>query len=340
MSTPTPIHAAPTASWRSILLALAAAACFLPQVTPAGALAIGLVLAVAGLAPHDKRLGKWAKLLIQVGVVLMGLSMNLNELAKAGLVGVAFAAGTIVGTIAVGALVGRLLRCEDKLTALLSAGTAICGGSAIAAVGSVIAATQAQIAVAMGAVFLLNAIALYLFPFLGHAIGLTQDQFGTWAAVAIHDVSSVVGASTAFDRAYHTAGPWPDRALQVATAVKLTRTLWIAPVAVLMAWWFARRATDSAPAAGRRLNVPIPWFVLWFAVAAALGTYIPALAPAIKPTAWVAKHLMAVALLLIGCGLSVQAIMNVGWRAVTLAITLWVFISAAALVVVKLTIHE
>ena len=325
---------------RWALLALAAIACFTPWVTPAGALAIGLFLAVTGLAPADKRLGRWAKILIQVGVVLMGLSMNLGQLAQAGLVGVAFAAGTIVATLALGALVGRLLACEDKLTALLSAGTAICGGSAIAAVASVIAATQAQIAVAMGAVFLLNAVALYVFPWLGHAIGLTQDQFGTWAAVAIHDVSSVVGAATAFDHAYHTTGPWPDRALQVATAVKLSRTLWIAPVAVLMAWWFARRSATEPGAPAGKLRVPIPWFVLWFVVAAALGTYIPALQPALKPTAWAAKHLMALALLLIGCGLSIQAIASVGWRAVTLAITLWIFISAVALLIVKLTIHQ
>jgi uncharacterized integral membrane protein (TIGR00698 family) len=328
-------------AWRWGVLALGVGACLTPWVTVAGALGIGLCLAVLGLAPRDKALGVWARSLIQFGVVLLGLSMNLRELARAGLMGAAFAAGTIVATFALGALVGRWLRCEDRLTALLSAGTAICGGSAIAAVGSVIGATQAQVAVAMGTVFLLNALGLYAFPLLGHALGLSQEQFGAWAAVAIHDVSSVAGAAATFDHRYFPGAAFPDQAMQTATAVKLARTLWIVPVALACAWWFTRRSASAAGAGTHqrgRLKAPVPWFVLWFVVAAAVGTYVPAVEPIIRPAAAGAKTLMAIALLLIGCGLSLSAIAAVGWRAITLGVSLWVFISALALVVVRWTL--
>ncbi len=331
----------------------ACAACFLPGVTPPIALGIGIALALLGLTTRTKQATKIAKYLIQVAVVMLGLGMDLRQVGEAGLVGLAFAAGTIAGTFALGIALGRLLRIDAKLTTLLSSGTAICGGSAIAATASVIAATEAHIAVAMGAVFLLNAVAIYVFPFIGHEVHMNAHQFGTWAAVAIHDVSSVVTAAGVYDRR------WPDPAnaalaSQTATAVKLTRTLWIAPVAIVCAWWF--RSHGEAAAGTKKAKIPIPWFVLWFVAAAGVGTVfgdahklekaglaVPELNRWVTMASELGAHfakekLMAVALLLIGCGLSPKAVAHVGWRAMVLAVVLWVAISVAALWVVVRTV--
>lgn len=331
--------------WRVGVVLVAVAACLTPWVSPPIALTIGFVLALTGLTVSPRVTSKYAKTLIQVGVVLLGFNMDLHEVARAGKVGVVFAAGTIIGTFALGWLMGKLLKTEAKLTTLLSSGTAICGGSAIVAVGSVIAATEAQIAVAIGTVFLLNAVGLYIFPVLGHMLEMTQHQFGTWAAVAIHDVSSVVGAAAAYDQfAEFKSGPTPTLAMQTATAVKLSRALWIAPVAIAAGWWFSREAS-AQPGQKRKGKIPVPWFVLWFVCAAAAGTYVPAMRDTLiggQPLTWwgaaAAKKLMAVALLLIGCGLSLKAIAAVGWRAITLGVVLWVAISVAAGVVVMKTI--
>lgn len=321
-------------------MAVCAGACLLPWINPPIALLIGVALAVLGLTAYTRQATKIAKLLIQVAVVMLGLGMDLRQVADAGLVGIVFAAGTIVGTFALGIVLGRMLRTEPKLTTLLSSGTAICGGSAIAATASVIAATEAQIAVAMGAVFLLNAGAIYIFPPLGHALGMSAHQFGTWAAVAIHDVSSVVTAAGIYDK------HWPDPgnaalASQTATAVKLTRTLWIAPVALACAWWFRRPSVAGPSATSKgKAKIPFPWFVLWFLIAAAIGTmFREGVAPVAVPAAALAKDkLMAVALMLIGCGLSPKAVVQVGWRAMVLAIALWVGISVVALWVVMRTV--
>lgn len=320
--------------WRLIVMCAGAAACFLPWISPPRALGIGVVLALLGWTSHTKMATKIAKYLIQIAVVMLGLGMDLRQVGEAGMMGLAFAAGTIAGTFALGIALGRLLKIDAKLTTLLSSGTAICGGSAIAATASVIGAAEAHIAVAMGAVFLLNAAAIYIFPYIGHEIAhLSAHQFGTWAAVAIHDVSSVVTAAGEFDR------HWPDAtnpalASQTATAVKLTRTLWIAPVALACAWWF--RAHGAPLPGGKKAKIPIPWFVLWFVVAAGIGTlFHEGVAPIAVPAAEVAKtKLMAVALLLIGCGLSPKAVMSVGWKAMVMAVVLWIGISAAALWVV------
>ncbi len=321
------------------IMGLCALACvLLPWIDPPRALAIGVVLALLGWTAYTKTATKLAKYLIQIAVVMLGLGMDLRQVAQAGLVGLAFAAGTIIGTFALGIALGKLLKIDAKLTTLLSSGTAICGGSAIAATASVIAATEAQIAVAMGAVFLLNAVAIYIFPYIGHELAhMNAHQFGTWAAVAIHDVSSVVTAAGEFDRHWPDAAN-PALASQTATAVKLTRTLWIAPVALACAWWF--RSHGEQRADGKKAKIPIPWFVLWFIIAAAIGTmYKDEVAFIAVPAAKVAKDkFMAVALLLIGCGLSPKAVMSVGWKAMVMAVALWIAISVAALLVVKETL--
>lgn len=332
----------PTGNWRvrfsPWIMAASVGACMLPLVTPPIALAAGMVLALLGLTSHAKFLGKVARYLIQTAIVLLGLGMDLRQVARAGLVGAVFAAGTIVGTFVLGAVLGRWLRTERNVTTLLCSGTAICGGSAIAATASVIAATEAQIAVAMGAVFLLNAIAIYVFPHIGTLLQMTQEQFGTWAAVAIHDVANVVGAAAQFDRMAANA-EHPRLATETATAVKLTRTLWIAPVVLACAWWFARLKRDEdmlGTSVPPKARIPMPWFVLWFVLAATLGTLVPQIHEFAEIAGKIAKEkMMTVALLLIGSGLSLSAIKSVGWRAMVLAVVLWVAISAAALVVIR-----
>lgn len=312
------------------------------MVTPPIALAAGMVLALLGLTIRTKLVGKVARYLIQTAIVLLGLGMDLRQVAKAGMVGVVFAAATIAGTFILGAVLGRWLRTERVVTTLLCSGTAICGGSAIAATASVIGATEAQIAVAMGAVFLLNAIAIYVFPYLGDLLHLTQEQFGTWAAVAIHDVANVVGAAAQFDRSAANA-EHPRLASETATAVKLTRTLWIAPVVLICSWWFARLKRDEAASPGvvpgaspKKAKIPVPWFVLWFVVAAAVGTLVPQVHEFAEIAGKFAKEkMMTIALFLIGTGLSPRAIRSVGWRAMVLAVVLWVAISAVALVVIR-----
>lgn len=322
------------------LLAIVAAAVPPPWALlgPPTALAVGIALALLGLAAFPGLAKKWSKLLIQIGVVLLGFKMDLNKVLEAGVVGIAFAAGTILLTFVLGAALGRALRIDTKITTLLSSGTAICGGSAIAATGSVIAATQAQISVAIGTVFILNAIGLYIFPPLGQWMHMSATQFGTWTAVAVHDISSVVGSAHVFDRLADTG----STALETATAVKLSRALWIAPVAFVAAWW--HRRIDAAngngpdPATATRRAAPIPWFIGLFLLAAGLRTVIPGITEIAPVFEKAGTQALTLALLLIGLSLSRKAIASVGWRPMVLGITLWIAISLVALAVVRHTI--
>lgn len=304
----------------------------------------GIVLALIGLA--DSTLLPWTKPLsravLQTCVVVLGLGMNLRELAHAGGAGILFAAGTILVTFAAGFGLGRLLRLPGKLTTLMSSGTAICGGSAIAAVSTVIAAGPAEMAVATGTVFLLNAAGLYVLPWLGELMQMSHAQFGTWCAVSIHDVSSVVGAAKKFADAHPDAelSARGADALTIATAVKLSRALWIAPICMAAGWWMGRVAPEAgAKKKGLWERFPVPLFIVLFVVASALCTLIPAIKPIhagyLKPAA---GQGMAFALFLIGLGISTRALKAVGWRALVLGVSLWVLISVSALVVVRGTI--
>lgn len=313
---------------RYAVLAVGAAFCLTPWASPQIALALGIGVALTGLAAATPLSSRVARLLIQACVVLLGFAMDLGEVLRAGAQGLIFAAATIVGTFALGAAAGRLLRVEAKVTTLVSAGTAICGGSAIAAVGSSIGAAAAQMSIAIGVVFLLNGAALYIFPLIGRALEMSAPQFGTWAAVAIHDVSSVVGAASQF-------GP---ESLQIATAVKLSRTLWIIPIAIAAAWWFGRRGGGEGGVGGRAKRLAVPWFIGLFVCASALRTVVPAVAEAAPTIHAGAKAGMTLALFLIGAGVSRAALASVGWRALVLGVLLWAFISAASLAVVRWTI--
>ncbi|NUQ51675.1 MAG: putative sulfate exporter family transporter [Phycisphaerales bacterium] len=315
--------ASPAPPWKTALLWLALAACLHPGVDPGLGLAGGLVLAVTGLIAPGTRRRKWATRLIQFAVIVLGLTMDLRQVLHAGLSGMGFAAGTIAGTFLLGTLVGRLLRTDSTITTLINSGTAICGGSAIAAVGSVIRASSAQMSVALATVFVLNGIALYLFPPLGHWLHLTPTQFGTWAAVAIHDVSSVVGAAARFS---------PD-ALESATAVKLARALWIIPLSLLAAWRFH---DDSI--AGERGRAKVPLFIGLFLVACVARELLPEIGDYQDAIRTIGKRGMTMGLLLIGANLSLQAIKAVGWRPMVLGVVLWIAITLAALLVVRSTI--
>ncbi|MCC6970077.1 MAG: putative sulfate exporter family transporter [Phycisphaerales bacterium] len=314
--------ASPAPPWKTALLWLALAACLHPAVDPGLGLAGGMILAVTGLIAPGTRRRKWATRLIQFAVIVLGLTMDLRQVLHAGLSGMGFAAGTIAGTFILGTLVGRLLRTDSTITTLINSGTAICGGSAIAAVGSVIGATSAQMSVALATVFVLNGIALYLFPPLGHWLHLTPTQFGTWAAVAIHDVSSVVGAAARFS---------PD-ALESATAVKLARALWIIPLSMLAAWRFR----DTSAAAKSRPKAPI--FIGLFLVACVARELVPQLGEYQDAIRTIGKRGMTMGLLLIGANLSLPAIKAVGWRPMVLGVVLWIAITLAALLVVRSTI--
>ncbi len=331
---------------KSALFLAAATFSATPWCPPWLALGLGMALALLGWTVFDAFAKKASRFLIQACIVLLGLRLAIGELAHAAASGVVFAAATIVGTLALGVFAGRVLKVEREAGVLISSGTAVCGGSAIAAVGASIGATSANMAVATGAVFILNAIALYVFPPLGHWLGLSEAQFGTWAGVAIHDMSSVVNAA----KVYHAPGAPPDSAVALDTAniVKLSRVIWIAPIALAAGWWMRRTRGgedgpgeqdrgDAPPAPAKRQPI-VPLFIVLFLVASAVRTAVPALAVYSDEIKLVAGTGFQVALFLIGAGLSRKAVASVGPRGLGLAVVLWVFISVTALLVVKATV--
>jgi uncharacterized integral membrane protein (TIGR00698 family) len=292
--------------------------CITPWASPPIALALGLALALTLGHPFASRNSKATKLLLQTSVVLLGFGMNLQKVVEAGRTGFVFTIVTIVGTLILGFLLGRAMNISRTTAHLISSGTAICGGSAIAAVGPVVNATDEEMSVALGTVFILNSIALFIFPMIGHRLGMTQQQFGVWAAIAIHDTSSVVGA----------AAKYGADALQIATTVKLTRALWIVPVTLATALFFKRKSA----------KVTIPWFILWFVIASVLRTYIAAPAEIWSTLTMLAKIGLTVTLFLIGAGLSRKSIAAVGARPLILGILLWIAISSVSLFAVLRTV--
>jgi uncharacterized integral membrane protein (TIGR00698 family) len=237
--------------------------------------------------------------------------MNVQSALNAGCQGMLFTFVSIIGTLVIGYLLSRLLIIEPVISHLISSGTAICGGSAIAAVGPVIGANEKQMSVALGAVFILNSVALFLFPAIGHYLALTETQFGLWSAIAIHDTSSVVGAASRY-------GP---HALEVATTVKLARALWIIPLSIATAMIFRNGSG----------KVKIPWFIGYFVIAMVLNTYLPGVSVVSPYIVSIAKAGLTLTLFLIGAGLSIQMLKSVGIRPLLQAIILWVIISGAAL---------
>ena len=281
---------------------------------PAVALFMGIAIALTVGAPYPKTNKKVSKYLLQAAVVGLGFGMNLHSALAAGREGMLFTIVSVVGVMLMGVTLGKLLKVNPKNAYLISSGTAICGGSAIAAVAPIIDADDNDTSLALATIFVLNAVALFIFPPIGEALGLTQQQFGTWAAIAIHDTSSVVGAGAAYG----------EEALQVATTIKLTRALWIFPLALVSVLVFRSKGKKIA----------VPWFILLFILAMVANTYINIPTEITKTIVVVAKKALSLTLFLIGCGLSLGAIKKVGAKPLVLGVLLWVLISVVTLLVV------
>ena len=283
-------------------------------VSPAVALFMGIALALTIGAPYPKANKKVSKYLLQAAVVGLGFGMNLHASLAAGREGMLFTIVSVVGVMILGVVLGRVLKVNPKNAYLIASGTAICGGSAIAAVSPIIDADENDTSLALATIFILNAIALFIFPPIGHALGLTEQQFGTWAAIAIHDTSSVVGAGAAYGA----------EALQVATTIKLTRALWIFPLALASIVEFRSKGKKIA----------IPWFIFMFIGAMLLNTYLNIPQQVTATIVMLSKKALGVTLFLIGCGLSVASIKKVGVKPLVLGVVLWAIISVTTLLVV------
>lgn len=287
-------------------------------VTPPVALFLGLLFALVCGQGYPKFNKKVSTKLLQCSVVGLGFGMNLHASLASGKEGMAFTIISVAGTMLIGMLIGiKLLKVNRDTAYLISSGTAICGGSAIAAVGPVIGAKESDMSVALATIFVLNAVALFLFPILGEWMGLTQQQFGTWAAIAIHDTSSVVGAGAAYG----------EEALQVATTIKLTRGLWIIPLALVTAVIFKKESK----------KVSIPWFILWFIVAIVVNTYLLDSVPAVgKFISGVARKGLIVTMFFIGASLSTDVLKAVGIKPLIQGVLLWIVISVSSLLFIIL----
>lgn len=296
----------------------------LPQVTPAIALFMGLALALIAGQAYPKFAKKTSKYLLQASVVGLGFGMNLHESLASGKDGMLFTIVSVIAVMVIGFFVGKWLRVDRKTAYLISSGTAICGGSAIAAVAPVVKADDNQMSVSLGTIFVLNAIALFIFPPIGHWLGMTQEQFGEWAAIAIHDTSSVVGAGEAFDRSYFPGAE--GKALQIATLIKCTRALWIIPLALVITLIFKEKNS----------KIYIPWFIFLFVLAMVINTYIALPTQITGSLVWLAKKGLTVTLFLIGSGLSVDVLRSVGIKPMIQGILLWIVIALLSLAVILL----
>ena len=302
---------------KKVLFVVLLVASAFPGVPSAAALAVGLVFALVtgGVFPAFSK--KASRILLQAAVVGIGFGMNFNSAIRSGGAGMAMTVVSVVFVMFAGWVLGRLMRVDGKVSYLVSAGTAICGGSAIAAVAPVVKADDSQISVSLGTIFALNALALFIFPPVGRILGLTEIQFGEWAAIAIHDTSSVVGAGAAYGA----------EALQTATLIKCTRALWILPLA--FATTLIMREKGS--------KVSVPWFIVFFVLAMLLNTFM------LQCEAWMActkvvvalsKQAMCVTLFLIGSMLSLSSLRRVGARPLLHGVALWVLTAAASLLIV------
>jgi uncharacterized integral membrane protein (TIGR00698 family) len=289
-------------------------------VSPVVALLGGVAFGFAVEHPHRRESSSLAKLLLQASVVALGFGMNLRQVVQAGRSGFLYTAISMTTAMVLGLLLGWVLRTGGKASFLITAGTAICGGSAIAAIAPIIEASEEEISVSMGTVFLLNSVALVVFPAIGYALHLSQNQFGLWAALAIHDTSSVVGA----------AAKYGDQALAVGTTVKLARALWIVPVSLVTAAVMARLASGAGRTGGRA-KVKVPWFIVLFCAAAAAKTYLPQFAAAYGDLSHLGKVGLTATLFLIGTSLSKRTLQQVGVRPLLQGVALWVVVAGASL---------
>jgi uncharacterized integral membrane protein (TIGR00698 family) len=285
--------------------------CFFPFVSPAISLSAGLLLSLIGIR-HDYFHRYTAKIL-QLSIVLLGFGMNLDDVIHASKSGFIETLVSVTAVMVLGILLGKLFKIEKNIALLISTGTAICGGSAIAAVAPIIKSENYQNSFALIVVFVLNAVALLLFPFIGHKLGLSQEIFGNWAAIAIHDTSSVVGAGAIYG----------EKALQIATTVKLIRALWIIPLSLVIALLNKREGNHT---------IKFPWFILFFVLAILFANFFPSLEQSYFHFNWLGKRGMVVALFLIGSNITIRQIKQSGAKSFAFGIVLWAVTAIGSLV--------
>ena len=290
------------------------ALCLTPLVNAPLALVLGFAMVNTLGNPFQAESNKAVKWLLKAAIIGLGFGMNFYSAIKAGKDGLFFTVATIILVLSLGWLIGKLLKLNPKTSYLVSSGTAICGGSAIAAVAPIIDADPKQISVALGAVFILNAIALLIFPYIGHYFELTQYQFGLWSAIAIHDTSSVVGAASAYGA----------EALQTATTIKLGRALWIIPLSIITMFIYRKNKN----------KINIPYFIGLFIIAMIISTFFPVAQPIYDVIVIVARKALVVTLFLIGSGLSMEVIKSTGVKTLLQGLSLWIIISAASLITI------
>lgn len=286
--------------------------CLMPFFTAPIALASGILLTLFKLEkPYEIK--KYTSKILQWSIVLMGFGMSLEKVIETSQTGVLLTAASVILTFFFGLALGYLYKVERNTTMLIASGTAICGGSAIAAVSPIIDAKNNQITFALTVIFVLNAVALFIFPVIGQALNMSQENFGYWSAIAIHDTSSVVGAGAAYGK----------EALEVATTVKLTRTLWIIPLSFIVL--FLNRKENKTN------KIKIPWFILYFVIAIVIAYFLPQYQETYNHINWLGKKGMVLALFLIGTSFSIEDLKTAGLKSFLLGISLWIIISIGTL---------
>lgn len=280
------------------------------------ALVIGFLLASFSLVPTELPIASFTKKLLSYSIIGLGFGIHFEQALAITSDGIGLIIATILGTLVIGMMIAKMINLERTTAYLIASGTAICGGSAIAAVAPAIKAKDEQIGLALATVFVLNSLALFIFPVIGHAIGLDQHTFGTWAAIAIHDTSSVVGAASAYG----------EEALTTATTLKLARALWIIPVALISAVIFSRGNGEEG-----KSKLVIPYFIFWYCAAIAFSDFFPQFEVVYQGIFTIAKQALVVCLFLIGCSISVSKLKSAGAKPLLFGVTLWVLISTTSL---------
>ncbi|WP_223558759.1 YeiH family protein [Chryseobacterium lathyri] len=296
---------------RKAVFILLAVICLTPLISSPIALALGFGIAIFIGNPFEQHLHKYIHLLLQISIVGLGFGLKLDEALQAGKTGFFLTVVSILTVMIFGYVLGKVFKLEKKLSYLISAGTAICGGSAIAAVSPIIKPSTKEISLGLAIIFTLNSVALFIYPAIGHLLQLSQEQFGLWCAIGIHDTSSVVGA----------AGKYGNEALKIATTVKLARALWIIPVSVITMFIFKNKES----------KVKIPWFIGWFILAILLNTYFPVFDLFSGSVTAVAKSGLNLTLFFIGSTLSIRTLKTIGIKPLAVAVILWIVISVGSL---------
>jgi uncharacterized integral membrane protein (TIGR00698 family) len=310
-----------------ILFFLALVLSFTGLLSPPIALSLGILFGLCFTHPYPGATRTCARILLQVSVVALGFGMNLHEVLKAGRSGFVYTALGISFALLAGLALGRMLQVRENSSFLITAGTAICGGSAIAAIGPILHADDEEMSVALGTVFILNSIALLIFPPIGGALHLSQSQFGLWAALAIHDTSSVVGAAAKY-------GP---HALVIGTTVKLARALWIVPLAFGTAAIMRRKSKSRIDSEiSSESKIQFPWFILLFCLAAIFNTYLPAISRLSHSFFTLGRLGLTATLFLIGTGISRATLKEVGWRPLLQGVLLWAAVGIASLYFIRI----